>query len=849
MRRTSLGLILIFFASSTSAQIVPPAPGVEIPPEVIQSVNEKGTNAFQFQNAWIEKTRKIRETRERLIEKHGFYKPDLIPAAARPEFSVTGTFSVPVFCVKYSNTGADPYPVATLQTRLFAGPFAPQTLSDYYDEISYGDLTMAGTVYGWTALPNTDAYYAGAGTCNGLCGSSKVGELILTTLGAVDGAVNFGLYDNDGVDGIPNSGDDDGFVDFVAFVHPEQGAECGVDGNVWSHRWVLSGWTGSPFTTNDPRSGGGSIRVNDYVIQPAFNCGGVTVIDIGVFCHEFGHAFGLPDLYDTNGGSQGVGHWCLMGSGSWNTPSQPAHMSAWSKNQLGWSDVVVVDAEPTSYDIYIVENNRTIYRLDVVHERWRRMTDCKITGNYSMRCGLLAAEAAARNWASGSGYGNRWDETVSRDFAYNGSGAVVLSYQYSYDLEVTYDFAYGQVTVGGTTSIFATYDNIASGTANIDLTPYVSGGGATPYRISFRMTSDFAYSDEDGSWPTACGAMVLDNMSVVGGGENYFTGFETREDGWAQDMTVPSEHFFVENRQPLGSDVNVWGGGGLAIWHIDNADQTGGPFDNRPRGVALEQADGLFDLEGNVNRGNAGDPYPGDTSNMLFDGGTTPNSNGHDAPSHASVALLTGNGDPITATMTGSWPAPTVLLWSPNVWTTGVTVEVQIDGAGFAKVGTADLVLGATTIPSTLVQWLGRDRILAAVGLTGAATGFYDLVVFNPGGASVVVAAAFEVVGSPTAINEPMPQQFALRPNYPNPFNPSTTIRYDVASRSHVTLRVYDVGGALVRTLVNGIQEPRSYSIEWDGRNEHGNAVSSGVYFYRLMAPGFSDVRKMTLMK
>jgi hypothetical protein len=90
-------------------------------------MNEKGDGAFQFQNAWIEKTRKIREARERYIEERGFYRREMLAPAQRQAMSVTGNFSVPVFCVKYSNTGADPYPVATLQTRLYTGPTRTRT--------------------------------------------------------------------------------------------------------------------------------------------------------------------------------------------------------------------------------------------------------------------------------------------------------------------------------------------------------------------------------------------------------------------------------------------------------------------------------------------------------------------------------------------------------------------------------------------------------------------------------------------------------------------------------------------------------------------------------------------------
>ena len=146
---------------------------------------------------------------------------------------------------------------------------------------------------------------------------------------------------------MPNSGDDDGFVDFIGIVHPEVGAEAGAGAgtNIWSHRWVLSGWGAGTYTTGDARAGGGNIRVNDYTIMPALS-NSTTMIEIGVFCHEFGHAFGLPDLYDTNsdnGSSSGIGWWGLMGSGNWNSPTHPAHMSPWAKAELGW--ITPIDEE------------------------------------------------------------------------------------------------------------------------------------------------------------------------------------------------------------------------------------------------------------------------------------------------------------------------------------------------------------------------------------------------------------------------------------------------------------------------------------------------------------------------
>lgn len=84
----------------------------------------------------------------------------------------------------------------------------------------------------------------------------------------------------------------------------------------------------------------------------------------------------------------------------------------------------------------------------------------------------------------------------------------------------------------------------------------------------------------------------------------------------------------------------------------------------------------------------------------------------------------------------------------------------------------------------------------------------------------------------------------------PNPFNPSTAIWYDVPANSgDVTLRVFDVSGRFVRTLVDGQQAPGRWMVTWDGRDAHGRSVSTGIYFYRLEGGGFSATKKMLLLK
>jgi flagellar hook assembly protein FlgD len=97
------------------------------------------------------------------------------------------------------------------------------------------------------------------------------------------------------------------------------------------------------------------------------------------------------------------------------------------------------------------------------------------------------------------------------------------------------------------------------------------------------------------------------------------------------------------------------------------------------------------------------------------------------------------------------------------------------------------------------------------------------------------------------------PQRFALMQNHPNPFNPSTTIRYDIPDMGggniHVQIAVYDVAGKLVKTLRDRYESAGSNEVEWDGRDHAGRPVGSGVYFYRIKAGNMAATRKMVLIK
>jgi hypothetical protein len=137
------------------------------------------------------------------------------------------------------------------------------------------------------------------------------------------------------------------------------------------------------------------------------------------------------------------------------------------------------------------------------------------------------------------------------------------------------------------------------------------------------------------------------------------------------------------------------------------------------------------------------------------------------------------------------------------------------------------------------------DAELASIRFValGDDPGVIDIV-----GGEVVNSA---LVGLPVRVEKAraLPMVAALHQNYPNPFNPSTEIRFDIPTARDVKLRIYNQLGQTVRTLVDQRMKAGTYAFEWDGSNEGGHGVASGVYFYNLEAGDFTQIRKMTLVK
>ena len=200
----------------------------------------------------------------------------------------------------------------------------------------------------------------------------------------------------------------------------------------------------------------------------------------------------------------------------------------------------------------------------------------------------------------------------------------------------------------------------------------------------------------------------------------------------------------------------------------------------------------------------------------------------------------------------------------------GFALNYETDKFEFVSVAPADEDLLKSTGGETLFHHIVAD------GRVTVANGLYNGTAVSGGGDVVRFVfrvlrefednARFEIadglVFDPSQLQNPAvvagvlelqstPREFALHQNFPNPFNPDTTIKYDLAESADVTLHIYNVLGQVVRTLVaSEAQNAGRYQIRWNGMDDRGVPVSSGVYFYQISADGkFSDVRKLMLLK
>jgi len=223
------------------------------------------------------------------------------------------------------------------------GTSATGSIYDYYRWVSGNRIRVIPKVVAVINLPQTKNFYANNNWGLGFSAPRNIYGFVSSALQYADTLANWGPYDQN----------HDGYVDMLWVVHSGVPGEATVArDNLWSLTSRLTSWpSGESFETRTTVPGAPTvhIRVDRFAVLPELSAvrpGQPT--EIGVYCHEFGHALGLPDLYDTStfGGAinVGPGNWSLMGTGGYGTdglsPEFPAHMGSWPLLWLGWRETI-----------------------------------------------------------------------------------------------------------------------------------------------------------------------------------------------------------------------------------------------------------------------------------------------------------------------------------------------------------------------------------------------------------------------------------------------------------------------------------------------------------------------------
>ncbi|MFH0882244.1 MAG: M6 family metalloprotease domain-containing protein [bacterium] len=312
------------------------------------------------------KTRQAAALNQRMLESRGIDNPALWPVppvyreiplnGAMKTDSAPDSFRVIVLLVDFSDHPATT-DAAFFDSLMFGSSHG--AVRDFYREVSYQALEISTNdscnTIGWLRMPNPYTYYVdgqkGFGTY-----PNNAQKLVEDAVTAANPFVDFTRYDNDG----------DGYVDGLMVVHSGTGYELSGDVNdIHSHAWYVYG---SHLGMPKYRMPVDGIFISSYAMQPEFWEFGPISFDmtLGVFVHEMGHSiFGLPDLYDYDYDSEGLGSWSLMASGSWNgfLGDSPAHPDIWCLTKMGFVTPINVTEDVDSFALASIQSGPNALRL------------------------------------------------------------------------------------------------------------------------------------------------------------------------------------------------------------------------------------------------------------------------------------------------------------------------------------------------------------------------------------------------------------------------------------------------------------------------------------------------------
>ena len=653
-------------------------------------------------------------------------------------------FYIPVLLGKYADASAT-YFNATDFDQLLFGDNPTGSMRDYYNEISYGNFQVDGSAGGW--------YQSSLTTSQAV---ENVKQYVAEIATLADPDFDYAQYDNDGPDNVPNSGDDDGYVDGIIVVYP--GCMSGND-NIWPHQSSLS----SEYVTNDVSANGGNITISTYMVCPELpgsgSCVTSEICPMGVYAHEFGHVLGLPDLYDrdaSDGDSEGIGEWCLMASGSWMGwyGDTPSHMSSWCKIQMGWMEATVLNNSTTAVEIpqlvtspfalKVWEDDYHWSRYFLIENRQAVGFDSELHGP-----GLIVYHVDEnRGWGN-----NGWSFGPVNDDEQN---KLV-------DLE----------EADGDNDL----DNEVNRGDNGDPFPGTSGNRTFDDNSNPSATRNDGYetgiSFSNISDPDSVMTVDIENRTKYGYAIAYDEngiapttfGIGT-EDSWSGLLFTAEESGYITE-----IDFGVVYSG---FWNDDVMDYVVYVYDS----------------------------FDGTSSGDLMDSvsGST-YSSGWITVSIDSVAVASGQDFFVSIKFINETNA----FCFDNTGQPSGRSYLSGDGAiyyNYDNVGLAD------SVDANIRAKVSSD---AFVGIEPIAT---------------------------------VPNEIMLFPNYPNPFNPETTFSFNIGSLQETSLRIYDIQGRLIETLIQDKINPGFHNMTWNA-----SEVATGVYFVKLISGEKIKTRKIMVLK
>ncbi|MFC1476237.1 M6 family metalloprotease domain-containing protein [Candidatus Zixiibacteriota bacterium] len=919
---TACGICLLLLSLSGSF-----ARAVDLHPETKQRLIESGR--------WEQYKQTVRAARAA-----GMDQPSARPQAAKLAASATAVFGsrIPCILVDFEDnpwTAGDSTWPGFIDTMLFSeGEYPTGSMREYYLENSYGQFAVTGEVVSWRRMPRTYLYYVGNNAGIGPPDSNSQ-TLARDAILAADPFIDYSDYDTDG----------NGVVDGVMIVfagHGFEEAESEESLTIQSHQWII---------LSAPTLDGVTFR--DYTVQPEEHgphSGGTN--GIGVMCHEWGHILNLPDLYDLDFSSWGVGRWSIMGNGNYLGNSHtPSHFDPWCKVQLGWVNVDTVQANLFNHAIPTFATTPTVFRLwmsgiagdeyFLVCNRQQTGFDAELPGSglLILHCddnkgsnmqeyipgqglptshywvavvqadgdydlekyddgnpgdagdlytdkttefddltapssrGYSGLQTEVAVWdisASGPTMTANLDVTFSRplleyythyfedpggdDDGIPDPGEIVDMFIYSTNLWKTTTDVYLTISCSNPQVVFnndtSYIDEITSGEIHLnyeDPINFYYPAGSQPTIADFYIN----YSCEGGAF-TFAETVSVDfgpkQVLIVDDDANYqgydYTHYYTTA---LESLRIPHE---VHHKDTQGSpSAAILGDYPMVCWYT--GDDRAGSILVHDDIVALQSyldvggrlfftgqdiaeklsqtADSLFlvnylgarytgssSIEPPFVRGVDDDPI-GDGISLVLNGtGTAANQRNPD------------NLEPV--------PEASVSFIYDTLYSTGEIAGVTYARGGFKTVFWA---FGFEAVNPTWPELgLSRTEILADIlyWLVGLSTGILEEEDFveNDGRGNTV------------------PTKYTLCQNYPNPFNGRTVIEYSVApgQSGEITLDIINILGRRVTTIFAGTVTPGRHRVTWDGRDDHGRSVASGVYFYRLLdRDGTSQSRRMVYLK